>query len=116
MVIKINCIFLSQSILGIGAIGGALIGGWAMDYFGRKTSIMLYTVPFATGWLLIANSKYGWMLFVGRLLTGIAVGCTSLTVPVSHISLALYSSTSLYALNTFKKIVAFYLLLYQVYI
>ena len=79
-----------QSILGIGAIAGALIGGWAIEYFGRKTALMVYSVPFATGWLLISNAKHGWMLFLGRILTGIAVGSTSLTVPVSTTSSLLY--------------------------
>ena len=60
-----------------------MIGGWAVEFFGRKTALMLYSVPFAGGWLLISNAQEPWMLFVGRLLTGIAVGATSLTVPVS---------------------------------
>ena len=81
---KINYHF--QSLIGIGAIGGALIGGWAIEYFGRKTALMLYSIPFAAGWLLIANAQYGWMLFLGRILTGMAVGSTSLTVPVCHSS------------------------------
>eukprot|EP00794_Sanderia_malayensis_P011967 gene11967-13204_t len=70
------------SLLGVGAIGGALIGGWAIEFFGRKTALMLYSVPFASGWLLISNSKHSWMLLLGRILVGIAVGSTSLTVPV----------------------------------
>ena len=69
--------------MAVGAIAGALISGWAVDYFGRKTSLLLYCVPFAAGWLLISNAKHQSMLYIGRLLTGIAVGATSQTVPVS---------------------------------
>ena len=74
----------------MGAIAGALIGGWAIEYFGRKTALMIYSVPFATGWLLISNAQHGWMVLLGRLLTGVAVGATSLTVPVSCSFSSLY--------------------------
>ena len=53
-----------------------------IEYFGRKTALMLYSVPFAAGWLLISNATHVSMVFAGRLLTGVAVGATSLTVPV----------------------------------
>ncbi len=66
-------------------MGGALLGGWAIEYFGRKTALMLYSVPFASGWLLISYAQHSWMLFFGRILVGVAVGSTSLTVPVCNI-------------------------------
>lgn len=64
-----------------------MIGGWAIEFFGRKTALMLYSIPFAGGWLLISNAQAPWMLFLGRILTGIAVGATSLTVPVRNLKI-----------------------------
>ena len=67
----------------VGAVFGSPVGGWAIDKFGRKGTIMLCAVPFELGWLLISYAQNHPMLYAGRVITGLACGIISLAVPVS---------------------------------
>ncbi|EDO42861.1 predicted protein [Nematostella vectensis] len=71
-----------SSLVTLGAILGAPLGGWTLEYFGRKGTIMACAVPFEVGWMLIAYANSHYMLYIGRFITGLAVGMVSLTVPV----------------------------------
>ena len=75
--------FYLQSLVTIGAILGSPVGGWAIDKFGRKSTIMLCVVPFVLGWLLISFAQNILMLYSGRIITGMGCGAVSLAVPVS---------------------------------
>ncbi|XP_072488066.1 solute carrier family 2, facilitated glucose transporter member 8 isoform X1 [Notamacropus eugenii] len=70
------------SIVTLGAALGGVLGGWLLDKTGRKLTLMLCTVPFVGGFNLITGAQNIWMLYGGRLLTGLAAGVTSLVVPV----------------------------------
>lgn len=65
-----------------GAIGGAAIGGWISDRFGRKRSILLADVLFAVGALVMAFAPAPVMIILGRILVGLGVGMTSMTAPL----------------------------------
>ncbi|KAA3453344.1 inositol transporter 4-like [Gossypium australe] len=65
-----------------GAIGGAAIGGWISDRFGRKRSILLADVLFAVGALVMALAPAPVMIILGRILVGLGVGMTSMTAPL----------------------------------
>lgn len=52
-----------QSLITLGAMFGSIIGGWAIDYFGRKGTIMMCSLPFELGWFLIAFAKNHEMLY-----------------------------------------------------
>ena len=54
-----------------------------VDKIGRKLSLMLCSVPFVFGFVVIIAAQNVWMLYLGRVLTGLASGVTSLVVPVS---------------------------------
>jgi len=41
------------SLINAGALCGALVGGFLMDRFGRKTVLIFLSVPFVIGWLLL---------------------------------------------------------------
>lgn len=41
------------SFVNLGALLGALTGGFLMDRFGRKLVLITMSLPFITGWLLI---------------------------------------------------------------
>lgn len=88
-----NCIHLSlilfvrfshQSLLNIGAMLGGPLGGWMIDFFGRKIALMLTALPFSAGWLMIGFGTVPGLLHAGRFFSGVGVGCASLIVPVSH--------------------------------
>lgn len=71
-----------SSLVTVGAMIGSCIGGWLIDKFGRKGSILMSAVPFELGWLLISFAKNHAMLYAGRIITGLACGVVSLAVPV----------------------------------
>lgn len=54
-----------------------------MDKVGRKLSLMLCSIPYVFGYIVIISAQSVWMLYFGRTLTGLASGITSLVVPVS---------------------------------
>ncbi|CAG09665.1 unnamed protein product, partial [Tetraodon nigroviridis] len=70
------------SIVTVGAAVGGLLGGWMVEKFGRKLSLMFCSLPFVFGFTVIVAAQNVWMLYVGRLLTGLASGVTSLVVPL----------------------------------
>lgn len=43
---------------------------------------MLCAVPFVSGWVIMAASQGITLLYIGRVVTGLAIGAISLTVPV----------------------------------
>lgn len=74
--------FLVQSIVTVGAAVGGLLGGWMVEKIGRKLSLMFCSLPFIFGFTVIIAAQNVWMLYLGRVLTGLASGVTSLVVPV----------------------------------
>lgn len=68
----------------IGAGLGGLLGGWVVEKIGRKLTLMFCALPFIFGFTIIIAAQNHWMLYVGRVLTGVASGVTSLVVPVSQ--------------------------------
>lgn len=70
------------SIVTIGAAAGGLLGGWMVQRLGRKLSLMFSAVPFVAGFTVIVAAQSRWMLYLGRVLTGLASGIASLVVPL----------------------------------
>lgn len=75
--------FAAQSIVTVGAAVGGLLGGWMVEKIGRKLSLMFCSLPFVFGFTVIIAAQNVWMLYAGRMLTGLASGVTSLVVPVT---------------------------------
>ena len=82
------CCYMQITILA-GATITAPFGGWLFDYFGRKLSIILCSIPYTIGWLLIILTLttdgpfFRPLLFTGRFILGIGVGWTSVSGGVS---------------------------------
>ena len=70
-----------QSLVAVGAIFGCPIGGWAIDKFGRKKTLVLCSVPFELGWLVISFAQNRAVLYSGRISTGLVCGIVSLATP-----------------------------------
>ena len=67
-----------------------LFGGYVTDKIGRKLSIILCSIPYTIGWLLIVvtvkftnSPAFRPIMFSGRFIVGLSVGWTSLCVNVS---------------------------------
>ena len=79
-----------QAMVPVGAIFGGPIAGWIADHFGRKAAIMLVGIPYLSGYLMIVyahmlNSAIAFkvVLLLGRFLTGVGLGWSCVTGPVS---------------------------------
>uniref|UniRef100_A0A3B3S786 Major facilitator superfamily (MFS) profile domain-containing protein n=1 Tax=Paramormyrops kingsleyae TaxID=1676925 RepID=A0A3B3S786_9TELE len=70
------------SVVTVGAAFGGVLGGWVVDKIGRKLSLMFCSLPFIFGFTIIIAAQNVWMLYLGRVLTGLASGMTSLAAPV----------------------------------
>ncbi|XP_076853854.1 solute carrier family 2, facilitated glucose transporter member 8 [Brachyhypopomus gauderio] len=70
------------SVVTIGAGLGGLLGGWVVERMGRKLTLMFCAMPFIFGFTIMIAAQSHWTLYVGRILTGVASGVTSLVVPL----------------------------------
>jgi len=79
-----------SSLMPLGALVGALLGGQMLDLCGRKSSLLLLSFPFSAGWLLIlipATTDTNHpaltlpLLYGGRVLTGLASGAAGVISP-----------------------------------
>ena len=70
-----------SSLVSVGAMVGALGGGYVADEFGYKLT-MLATVPmYIAAAVIMYEKSHPWMLFAARALTGIAIGVNSFIAP-----------------------------------
>lgn len=53
---------------------------------------MFCVIPFELGWLLLAYAQNRGMLYAGRIITGLASGIISLTVPVSFYIVRMFTN------------------------
>ncbi|KAK3743533.1 hypothetical protein RRG08_027401 [Elysia crispata] len=73
--------FIVSGTVGAAAVF-ALIAGVVCDYMGRKVSIMLASIVFAGGAVVMGAAESKEMLLGGRIIVGIGIGFASMTVPV----------------------------------
>lgn len=73
---------LIASLMPLGALLGGLMGGYLISVLGRHGTMYGTTVAFALFYLLMAGAETIIMILVGRFLTGVASGVTSIAAPV----------------------------------
>ena len=74
---------LFVSLVNIGCMVGALLGGSISDKLGRRSALAFAAVPFAAGYFWIGSIKSNvGFLIVARIVTGLAVGIVGSNVPV----------------------------------
>ena len=73
---------LVTSIFAFGGLGGALLGAPLSSRYGRRGSLLLWSLGFALGGLVVAfASSVGGML-AGRMISGIVSGAAVVVVPL----------------------------------
>ncbi|KAF5305815.1 hypothetical protein FQR65_LT07554 [Abscondita terminalis] len=70
------------SIFPIGTIFGSLLLAVTLDKYGRKTMLLVGSLPFCATWLMIAFASSFWELLVARFLAGILEGTMFFCVSV----------------------------------
>ena len=65
-----------------GAAVSCLLGGYCIEKLGRKTTILLSSLPMVIGWLILLINAHVSMLLIGRFLNGFSVGIISVATPV----------------------------------
>lgn len=70
------------SLLPLAAMFGGPIGGWMIERYGRKSTILFTSLPFMFGYYMIARGGSITLLLFGRILTGFASGLITVCVPV----------------------------------
>jgi sugar porter (SP) family MFS transporter len=73
---------LVTSLLLVGAMAGALLAGRLADRIGRRPTILITATVFVVGVLLAAFTPSYPVLLIARVVIGLAVGASSLTVPL----------------------------------
>ncbi|MGH0169911.1 UNVERIFIED_CONTAM: hypothetical protein FKN15_058038 [Acipenser sinensis] len=69
------------SVYTLGVAFGGISGMFLNDWMGRKLCIMMSAVPSVAGYAVMGSAQGLWMLLLGRILTGIAAGMTSASIP-----------------------------------
>lgn len=77
----------AASIL-VGAIGGALAGGWLTERIGRRWTVTVLAAVYVLGALASSLAPNAWLLIGARVVLGLAVGASSQAVPVYVAELA----------------------------
>ena len=66
----------------LAALLGGLIGGSLLEALGRKTTILMTSIPFMCSGLLVTFAQDVNMIYAGRAITGFCIGVVSLSLPV----------------------------------
>lgn len=66
----------------LGNVPGSILGGFVVDWVGRKTSILLAGVPMLIGWLMILYATEPITLYASRLLSGVGQGVVYAICPM----------------------------------
>lgn len=70
------------SLLTIGALLGAVVGGWLLDKIGRKWCLTITSLAFTLGFLSLASASERFQCLFGRFLTGVGSGMVTISVPI----------------------------------
>jgi len=73
---------LVVSVVLVGAMAGALIGGAVADRIGRRATLVWASVIFIAGSLLAPLAPNAFTLIIARVIIGAGIGFTSVTAPV----------------------------------
>ncbi|RZF43762.1 hypothetical protein LSTR_LSTR009185 [Laodelphax striatellus] len=70
------------SLIAVGGCVGPLLAGRLLDLVGRKISLLFNMALLLVAWSVLMTAHAVWMLYLGRLLTGVAVGLIFMAVPL----------------------------------
>jgi facilitated trehalose transporter len=71
-----------SSLLPMGALVSSLTGGPAVEFLGRKKTLIVADTIFLLAWSINYFSRNYWSMYASRILSGCSVGITSFALPV----------------------------------
>ena len=66
----------------VAAAVAACLGGPLCDLFGRKPVLLMASIVFTIGAVVMGVAQYAWMLLIGRVIVGIGIGFAAMAVPM----------------------------------
>lgn len=66
----------------LGAMTMCIPTGFLCDKIGRKLTLLCITIPLVTGWLLVLFAQSFFILYLGRLISGMGFGACIIAVPI----------------------------------
>ncbi|XP_075238441.1 facilitated trehalose transporter Tret1-like [Lycorma delicatula] len=70
------------SLIAVGGVVGPLLAGRLLDRVGRKYSLIIDIILLLIAWAILIVANAVWMLYLGRFLTGVAVGLIFMAIPL----------------------------------
>ncbi|OXA56451.1 Facilitated trehalose transporter Tret1-2 [Folsomia candida] len=70
------------SIVSLGAVAAGPVGGVGIELFGRRKAMLVCSVPFFMGWMLIHFASSVSHILVGRFVTGFFAGTFAVAAPI----------------------------------
>lgn len=70
------------SLMQFGSSGGPILAAVLCKYFGPKMCIILSTIPYSVGFLLVVIAESAQMLYASRIISGLAIGLTFTATPL----------------------------------
>lgn len=80
---------LIGSIPPLASLVGSLIAGPCLTILGRRKTLMLISIPYSLGFLLIGFASHSSMLYIGRILDGCMIGFSA---PSAQIFVSFFSA------------------------
>ncbi|KAJ4427043.1 hypothetical protein ANN_26842, partial [Periplaneta americana] len=66
---------------------GCLVAGPLLDFLGRRYTLTAVNAPFLLGWLVLCltpDASYLWLLYIGRVLTGLGTGMVAIPATLQN--------------------------------
>ena len=60
----------------------AVVAGFLCDLIGRRWTLIIASLVFTGGAVIVSTSLHSWMLLIGRLVLGVGIGFAATTVPM----------------------------------
>lgn len=81
------------SIPPLASLVGSLIAGPCLTMLGRRTTLMLISIPYSIGFLLIGFASHSSMLYIGRILDGAMIGFSAPSAQIFVSSIVIKTGT-----------------------
>lgn len=69
------------SLLSLGTVFGPFLGGWLINFVGRRWTIVTSVLISTIAWIVLIFAHSVWQIYIGRFIGGVGGGIAFLAVP-----------------------------------